>query len=219
MFAPVALRLGRRIMPQDDHPGYDFWDVTDINHPFPVDPIVFGTSTGEGGSASATVTLPPKLPRPKVVAERSIGMARSAKLWFALRCEQDAQGNIACEAVLRGQHLNFFPEHGEGDVGPLQEIRLSTAQMRAGGFEQRVAGHGPHCDTFSATWNAWPNQFTFTLGTWHFAMTPETFRAAQDKAAREAYYTPPSPKPRGLVPEIPFPTPPEPEPEPEPPGT
>ena len=207
-------------MPQDEHPGFEFWDVTDINHPFPVGPITFGTSTDEGGSASASFTLPPKLPRPKVVAERSIGMARSAKLWFALRCTQDAAGAIACEAVLRGQHLNFFPEHGEDDIGPLQEIRLSAAELRAGGFRQLIAGHGPHCDTLSATWGGWNNQFTATLGTWHFNMTAEEFRKAQEKAERDAYYTPPSTKPRGLVPEMRFPTPapvPPPEPEPEPP--
>jgi hypothetical protein len=23
-------------MPQDDHPGFAFWDPNDINHPFPV---------------------------------------------------------------------------------------------------------------------------------------------------------------------------------------
>lgn len=206
-------------MPQDEHPGFEFWDVTDINHPFPVGPIVFGSSTEEGGSAGASFTLPPKLPRPKVVAERSIGMARSAKLWFALRCEQDAQGAITCEAVLRGQHLHFFPEHGEGDVGALKEIRLNAAQLRAGGYHERITAHGPqHCDVFSATIDVWPGQVSCALETRHFEMTPQAYREAQDKAAREAYYTPPSDKPRGLVPEIPFPTPaPTPEPEPEPP--
>ena len=203
-------------MPQDDHPGFEFWDVTDLNHPFPVGPIVFGSSAPDGGSASASFTLPPKLPKPKVVAERSVGYARSSKLWFALRCEQDAAGAITCEAVLRGQHLNFFPEHGEDDVGPLQEIRLSAAQMRAGGFHQLVAGHGEHCDTFSALWSGWQGNFHCTLNTWHFNMTPREFRAAQEQAKKDAYYTPPSTKPRGLVPEIHLPPLPAPEAEPDP---
>lgn len=203
-------------MPQDDHPGFAFWDPGDLNHPFPVGPIVFGSSAPDGASASATFTLPPKLPKPKVVAERSIGMARSAKLWFALRCEQDAQGVITCEAVLRGQHLNFFPEHGEAGVGALQEIRLSAAQMRAGGFHQLVAGHGPHCDTFSAMWGGWQGNFNCTLSTWHFGLSPEEFRRAQEKAKDDAYYTPPSTKPRGLVPEIRLPPLPDPEAEPAP---
>ena len=202
-------------MPQDEHPGFEFWDPGDINHPFPVGNIVFGSSAPDGGSASANFTLPPALPGPSFVAERSIGMARSCKLWFALRCTRDAAGAIACEAVLRGQHLNFFPEHGEDDVGPLQEIRLSAAELRAGGFRQLIAGHGPHCDTFSATWGGgWQGQFNCTLSTWHFGMTIEEFRRAQEKAEREAYYTPP--KPRGLVPEIRLPPLPEEEPAPQP---
>jgi hypothetical protein len=212
-------------MPQDEHPGFEFWDVTDINHPFPVGPIAFGSSTDEGGSASASFILPPKLPRPKVVAERPIGMARSCQLWFALRCEQDAQGAIVCEAVLRGRHLHFFAEHGEAAIGPLQEVRLSAAHLRAGGYHERVAAHGSqHCDVFSATIHVWPAEVVCELRVSHHELTPEVYREAQDKAAREAYYTPPSDKPRGLVPEIPFPTPapvpphePQPEPEPEPP--
>ena len=45
-------------------------------------------------------------------------------------------------------------------------------------------------------------------------MTIEEFRRAQEKAEREAYYTPP--KPRGLVPEIRLPPLPEEEPAPQP---
>ena len=212
-------------MPQDDHPGFEFWDPNDINHPFPVGEIDMGISTDGGGSASASIVLPPALPKPKVVAERFIGMARSAKLWFALRCERDAQGAITCEAVLRGQHLNFWPEHGEADVGPLQEVRLTAAQLRAGGYHERILAHGEaHCDVFSATINVWPAHVTCVLEAWHYHMTPQAFREKQEKAAREAYYGVPSSKPRGLVPEIPFPTPapepphePQPEPEPDPP--
>lgn len=207
-------------MPQNDHPGFEFWDVTDLNHPFPVGPIVLGTSNEDGGSASANIMLPPAIPKPRSVAERSIGMARSAKLWFALRCTRDPQGAIACEAVLRGQHLNFFPDHGESDVGPLLEVRLSAADMRGAGSRLAVEAHGDHCDAFLISWGSLQGTVHCTLSVWHNKMTPDQLRRAQEKAERDAYYTPPQPKRNEPLPEIPLPTPtPAPDPGPGPDGT
>lgn len=197
-----------------DHPGFDYWDVGDVNHPFPVSEInlVFGVE--DAAKATAELRLPVAQPRLKTVAERSIGIARSAKLWFALECTN--AGAVTCEAVLRGQHVHWFPPHGETAVGAIQEIRLSMADMLGGGGNREAfAPHGPaHCDLFAVTW--WPQQGDVhcELVVLHFSQTVEEFLEAREKNRREAERQPP-PAPPYWIPPTPKPKPP-PEPEPEP---
>src|SRR5688572_16377065 len=116
-----------------DHPGFDYWEVDDAGHPFPVGDLNLTRDDADFIKVEADFALPQALPKPATVAERSIGIAGTATLWVAVECATDPQGNVVCEAVLRGKHLHFYPEHNETEAGPLQEIRLTMADMRAFG--------------------------------------------------------------------------------------
>src|SRR5262249_22948997 len=112
-----------------DHPGFEYWKTDDLANAFPVGAINLMSSSLSGASAYASISIPTTLPDKKAVAERSIGITDSTKLWFAIECTQDALGTITCEAVLRGQHLHWFKSHNEGSVGDRQEVRLSGAEL------------------------------------------------------------------------------------------
>jgi len=199
-----------------DHPGFDYWQVSDPAHPFPVGDITVLTDAEDMGQAEADLELPQAQPKPRTVAERSVGIVNSAQLWFALECTTDAQGNVACEAVLRGKHVHWFTDHGETEGGPVQELRLSMAEMVGGGRKEALAAHGPHCDLFSVQW--WPRQTKVhcELTVLHIFNTVQGFIESRARANREAERLPLWPAPR---PDAPAPTPtPKPEPEPIPGG-
>ena len=113
-----------------DHTGFEYWKLNDTQ-PFPVGNITLFYGTEGGASASADIDLPAALPNAATVAERSIGIADSAKLWFGLECTVLANGKVSCEAVLCGKHLHWFPAHPETAPGPEQELRVTDAQMKA----------------------------------------------------------------------------------------
>lgn len=108
-----------------DHPALAYWEVNDPNHPYPVGQINLLWSDDSG--ASADMTLPVAQPAAATVAERSIGIAQSTKLWFGLECAALPNGQVTCEAVLAGKHVHWYPAHNETAPGPEQEIRLTAA--------------------------------------------------------------------------------------------
>lgn len=135
-----------------DHPGFEYWQLNDLNHPFPVGEIDLVYGTPNAVAAYCTLAPPKTQPTPAMVAERSIGVARSGQLWFALECATDALGNVTCEGVLRGRHLHFYKEHGETEPGPLLEIRLSAAELKGAGSREVLGDHGKHCDSLMVEW-------------------------------------------------------------------
>jgi hypothetical protein len=173
-----------------DHPGFEFWKLSDP-HPFPVGNIDLSWGDETSANASAEFTLPQTQPEKKTVAERSIGITDSAQLWFALECTTDAQGKVNCEAVLRGRHVHWFPDHGECAPGPVQEIRLSAADLKGGGRKEVLGAHGPHCDLFDATWWQKANGgIGCELSVWHFQYTVQGFLDMRARAQREAEHYP-----------------------------
>ena len=208
-----------------DHPGFEYWDVTDAGFPFPVDVPQPGIQAINefGGSAVAVLTVPDAQPTTKTVAERSIGYKASSQFWFALECTT-ANGVVTCQAVLRGRHVHWFPEHlGETEPGPVQEIRLSAAQMSGWGQKEVLAKHGQHCDSFFVSWAVNGLSVRCELTVVHILCTIPEWEAARAKAAREAEHKPPpevpitpAPIPPGPMPPAPMPPPPEPMPPPQP---
>ena len=204
-------------MPQDEHPGFEYWEADDLNHPFPVGDIQLDTEADDCSAASADSELPQTQPKPSTVAERYIGVARSGQLWFGLECVTDPQGNLRYEGVLRGRHVHWFPDHGEKGVGPVQEIRLSMAELGGGGRKEALAAHGPHCDLFSAWWNQRQGKVHVELHVLHIKRTVAQFLADRERWKVEAERMPPW-RPSVIVPEVPHETPPPPKPEPGPDG-
>lgn len=206
-------------MPQDEHPGFDYWEVNDAAHPFPVGDITLNYDDKDWTHAEADITLPPPaqgLPTAATVAERSIGVVDSGQLWFALECMKDLQGRLVCEAVLRGRHVHWFPEHGESGVGPVQEVRLTMAEMGGFGRKEQLAAHGPHCDLFSATWHQRQGKLHVELGVIHVRNTVAGFREDRERSRREAERMPPR-RPSVIVPVVPDESPPPaPPPKPDP---
>jgi hypothetical protein len=128
----------------------------------------------------------------------------------------DPQGRLLCEAVLRGRHVHWFPEHGESAVGPVQEIRLSEAEMAGAGRKEQFAAHGPHCDAFSASWHQRQGSIHVELSVMHVRKTVARFLADREQSRREAERMPPW-RPSVIVPDEPDETPPPaPPPKPEP---
>lgn len=203
-------------MPQDEHPGFEYWEVNDSTHPFPVSDVEFDTGTEDTTAASADIELPTKQPKPATVAERSIGVAGSGQLWFGLECVTDLQGQLKYEGVMRGRHVHWFPAHGESGVGPVQEIRLSMAELGGFGRKQVLAAHGPHCDAFSATWHQRNGKVHVELYLLHVRSSPAQLLEDRERWKREAERMPPW-RPSVIVPEVPHETPPPaPPPKPEP---
>jgi hypothetical protein len=206
-------------MPQDEHPGFDHWEVNDAAHPFPVGDITLNYDDKDWTHAEADIALPQApqdLPKPATVAERSIGVVDSGQLWFGLECTNDPQGRLVCEAVLRGRHVHWFADHGESGVGPVQEVRLSMAEMGGFGRKEQLAAHGPHCDLFSATWHQRQAKVHVELSVIHVRDTVAGFLHERERSRREAERMPPR-RPSVIVPELPPETPPPaPPPKPEP---
>ncbi len=207
-------------MPQDEHPGFDYWDLNDAAHPFPVGDITLNCDEKDWTHAEADITLPPPppaqgLPTPATVAERSIGVVDSGQLWFGLECTKDLQGRLVCEAVLRGRHVHWFPEHGESSVGPVLEVRLTMAEMGGFGRRETLGAHGPHCDLFSATWHQRQGKLHVELSVLHVRNTVAGFLEKRERSRREAERMPPR-RPSVIVPEGPRETPPAPPPKPDP---
>src|SRR6478735_4272698 len=142
--AAVAAQEG--VAMPHDYPGFDDWAVDDPNHRFPVDDLNVLVDEQDQAEAEVEFTLPQAQPKAKTVALRYAGIQNSAQLWVALECTTDAQNTVTCELVLRGKHLHWFKLHAETGAGPLQEIRLTTAEMLAGFRREVMAPHGSHCD-------------------------------------------------------------------------
>lgn len=176
-----------------DHPGFAYWEADDPGHPFPVGNIDLRWGDADTAKAVADLAPPRTQPTPATVAERSIGVARSAQFWFALECATDVLGKVTCEAVLRGRHVHYWPEHGEDQPGPIQEVRLSMADLGLGfGTRERLAPHGPlHCDLFTVTWFLWEGKVRCELFVSHFAQTVQQFLDMREKNRREAEREPP----------------------------
>lgn len=135
-----------------DHPGFEFWELNDLNHRFPVDPIDLVYGTENAVAAYCTLVLPDAQPTPATVAERSIGVAGCGQLWFALECATDVLGTVSSHAVLRGRHLHFYKSHGETDPGPLLEIRIPAGELKGNGSREVLGTHGRHCDSLMVEW-------------------------------------------------------------------
>jgi hypothetical protein len=198
-----------------DHPNFEYWKLNDTQ-PFPVGQITLFYGTAGGASASADIDLPAALPHAATVAERSIGITDSAKLWFGIECTVLPNGKVSCEAVLCGRHLHWFPDHPETAPGIEQELRVTDAQLKAGGGDKEAfAVHGPHFDLFHVSW--WPGvgknkgRIHFTLTVTHWEMTIHEFEEARKENARRSQR-----EPRERLPDIPYPPPPKQTPEPKP---
>ncbi len=203
-------------MPQDQHPGFEYWEENDAANPFPVGDITLNYDDQDWTHAEADITLPQAQPKPATVAERSIGVVDSGQLWFGLECVTDLQGRLRCEAVLRGRHVHWFPEHGESGVGPVQEVRLSAAEMAGFGRREQFAAHGPHCDLLTASWHQRQGKLHVELAVLHIRNTVAGFLAERERRRREAELMPPW-RPSVVVPEEPRETPPPaPPPKPDP---
>lgn len=202
-------------MPQDEHPGFEYWDVNDPTCPFPLGDVAFDTGTEDCTAATADIELPQKQPKAATVAERSIGVAGSGQLWFALECVTDPQGKLRYEGVMRGRHVHWSPEHGESGVGPVQEIRLSMAELGGFGRKETMAAHGSHCDLFSAAWHQRNGKVHVELYLLHVRRSVAQFLADRERWKLEAERMPPW-RPSVIVPEVPRETPPSPKPKPEP---
>ena len=201
-----------------DHPGFDLWDVDDANHPFPVSDIDIIHDQLDFTFVSVDLTLPQAQPELKTAAERYIGIVARSQLWVAIECTTDAQNQVTCEAVLRGKHLHFYPEHGESAAGPLQEIRLTQADMRGPNRREAMAAHGPHCDLFSASWHLRPGKIHCELAVLHVRNTVQGFLDSRAQSKRDAERLP---RPRVVIQPLPEerpPPPPEPKPDPLPDG-
>lgn len=198
----------------DEHSGFEYWEAADLTNPFPVGQINLYSSDEHGASASVDFTIPTSLPHKKTVAERSIGIADSSKLWFALECTENKQGKIACEAVLRGKHLYWYPEHGETAGGELLELRLGGAELAGAGFKEALDEHGPHCDALQLSWYQSNGKLHCSLNVAHLPFTIpallEMRRRTAEEHQRHPYhielkwtdygeldksYNPPKPKP------------------------
>ena len=186
-----------------DHPGFDYWETDDATHPFPVGDISLDSDSGAGATATAEMTPPQTQPRSRTVAERSIGVANSAQLWFAFECTTDAQGHLVYEAVFRGRHVHWYPQHGESGVGPVQEIRVAANALAMWGRDERLAAHGPHCDLFTANWAVQQGKVRVELCVLHFEMTVAQFYAARERSRSEAERMPPL-RPSRIVPDRPL---------------
>jgi len=201
-----------------DHPGFDYWDIDDHDHPFPVGDIEIAPDTEDATQAEADFTLPAKLPGPATVAERYIGLVGLAQFWFALECSPDALGNVTCEAVLRARHLQFFPDHGETGAGPELAIRLTMADMAVGKRCEALAAHGPHCDLLSLSCSVRAGKVHCELYLLHVRKTVQGLLDSRERWKREAERMP---QPRLPLPDhdrpVP-PPPPKPKPEPIPEG-
>jgi len=190
----------------DEHPGFEYWEVNDPKHAYPVGQIDLKWSDEGGASASADMTIPAAQPTAATVAERSIGVAGSTQLWFGLECTTQAGGQVTCEAVLRGKHVHWYPEHNETAPGPVQELRVSAKELKGGGRKEALAAHGPHCDLFSATWFQHQGKVGFDLTVTHWATTPAGFLELRKRAAHDAERLPRD-RWRPMVPDHPAPSP------------
>ncbi len=199
----------------DDHPGFDHWNPRDPDHPFPVGDFELKWGTEDGAKGEVDLTLPQKQPARATVAESYIGVIRSAQLWCAIECVNDLAGNLVCQAVLRGRHVHWYPGHGESEGGPVQEIRLSMADMRNWGGREALAAHGPHCDLFCVDWTVRESKVHFEIMVMHFGMTVQGFLDMRERNNREAERLPL--RPPEFVP-LPHPGTPTPKPKPPDPG-
>jgi len=198
----------------DDHPGFTNWKPDDANHKFPLDEldVRFGDETG--ASVWVDLELPQTQPDTKAVAVRYAGVEKSTQLWIALECTADAAG-ARYELVLSGRHFHWFAAHAENGPGPLQEIRVAGTEL---GFGRRelLAAHGSHCDLLDALWYQWQGKTRCELTVTHIESSIAAFRAAREKARRDAEREPPR---RIELPPWPMPDTPKPEPQPLPGGS
>jgi hypothetical protein len=202
-------------MPDDQHPGFEYWEVNDPAHAYPVGPVSLELSGSTHISGNADVTFPQALPKDRTVAERSIGVAGEGKLWFGLECSTDAQGKVTCEAVLRARHLAWFPSHDETAPGSRLEVRLTQAELNGTGHKQAAAAHGPlHCDVFTVWWGGTAAKANLHLVLWHFEMSLDSLRQAQEEAKHKAKQGIGSDPGLADPPATPTPTPPPPPPPP-----
>jgi len=199
-------------MPDYDHPGFRYWPANDPA--FPIGEVTKTFESTWGASAWCDIQIPASAPFPKTVAARFIGLARSAKLWFALECTTGPQGQFSYEAVLRAQHVHWWDEHGESGPGPVWEHRLPGLVFKGWGSQDAQLGHGQHCDAFEADWRLNGMIVRATLSVHHFDGSIRAYLADRERRLRELEQRiltdPPGDEP----------LPPEPAPVPEPtPGT
>jgi len=199
----------------DDHPGFDNWDPTDANHPFPFDEIDVRWGDERSAKVQVDFLLPQAQPGPKTVAVRYAGVEKSTQLWFALECTTGPGNTVSCQLVLRARHFHWETSHGETGPGPLLEIRspVATGGM-PGGREEILAAHGRHCDGFDAWWYLWQGKIRCELVVTHYLFSKQDLLDARAKANREAERQGPR-----VIELPPWPRPPEegePKPKPEP---
>jgi hypothetical protein len=195
-----------------DHPGFDYWDIDDPDHRFPVDDIEIPPNTDDTIEAIVELALPQTQPGPATVAERYIGIVGLVQFWVALECRTDALGKMTCEAVLRAKHLQFYPDHGETGAGPEQAIRLTMADMAGAGWRESLAAHGPHCDLFNVQWSSHQGKVHCELFLIHVRNTVQGLLDSRVRWQRDIERLP---VPRLPDPDRPVP-PPKPDPKPEP---
>jgi len=189
-----------------DHPGFDYWEVNDATHAFPVGQIDLRWSAEDGAGADCDLTVPAAQPKAATVAERSIGVTDSAQLWFALECSTQANGTVSCEGVIRGRHVHWWPEHNESGPGAVQEIRVTAKELKGGGHKEAFADHGPHCDLFAVTWFQNQGKVSFSAAVTHWGMTIQAFKEMRERNNREAERRPRD-RWRPIVPDYDAPTP------------
>jgi hypothetical protein len=195
-----------------DHPGFEYWETDDPAHPFPVGDIDFDFDDSDGMTANVDLTPPKKQPKPRTVAERSIGIPMCAQMWIALECSTDAQGKLVYEAVFRARHVHWYPQHGETGIGPVQEIRVAANKLAMWGSDETLAAHGQHCDLFHASWAVQQSVIRLQLFVQHFEKTVAKFLADRERSREEAERMPPL-RPSRIVPDEPLEPPPPPPPE------
>ena len=192
-----------------DHFGFTYWDVLDVNHPFPLGDIDPRWNADEGAQAIVEFTLPQALPAPKSVAVRSIGFPHQAQLWFALECTTQKNGAISYKAVLHARHLHFFTDHGESEAGEELQLLIPDAALRGGGVDEVFGVHGEHCDLCDVIWFQDQGKVNVSLRVIHLNNSERAYRAIREELAREA-----KEHPILVDPGVEVPLPPEPEPAP-----
>ena len=168
-----------------EHPQFEPWGK-EKGFPFPVGDIDLHYADEDRASATVIFTLPPAQPFNQTFAERSIGIAPVWQLWFALECSTNAAGAVVCEAVLRSRHLHAFAEHKETQMGVMQEVRLTAANLKGGSWAEAIDNHEQHSDHLFVTYGgAGPGKVTCTIFAVHQRMNRTEFFEYRERLHRE----------------------------------
>ncbi|WP_284125904.1 hypothetical protein [Parerythrobacter aestuarii] len=185
-----------------EHLGFDSWPYQDPNFPYPISDIDLETASERLLVGKVEIALPRKLAKPKLFAERGVGINEIGELTFGVRCTRKANGAIDVVGVFSIVHGHFFPAHGETDSGTRQTFLIPDANMRKGGFLEALLPHGPHCDIAQLSWMVVKGGVWVHLSLLHMDVTPKRLLEQREESKRRAKH-----KPKRDYPLPPFPLP------------